>query len=289
MLSASAGMQVQECRKRNAGAGVQASECRCRNTGVRMQVLERSTVRRPDQEDEGAEMERILIIEDDDVLAQGVKFNLELAGFAVDTASDLKEAKKKLDDACKTGAGSETGWQLLILDVNLPDGEGFAFAGSLRKECDVPVIFLTARDLDEDMMRGFETGADDYITKPFNVQILVQRVRAVLKRYRAGNEKRERIKAGNLEIDFQSWQVWKRGEELTLTPTEFKLLKKFCDNPGIVLTRAVLLETLWDKEENYVDEHTLTIFISRLRSKIADRDHTYIRTIYGTGYQWTGE
>ena len=234
-------------------------------------------------------MERILIIEDDDILAQGVKFNLELAGFFADTASDLKEAKRKLDDVQETGTGYGTEWQLLILDVNLPDGDGFAFADSLRKERDIPVIFLTARDLDEDMMRGFETGADDYITKPFNVQILVQRVRAVLNRYRAGNEKKERIKAGNLEIDFQSWQVWKNGDELTLTPTEFKLLKKFCDNPGIVLTRAVLLEALWDKEENYVDEHTLTIFISRLRSKIADRDHAYIRTIYGTGYQWTGE
>ena len=234
-------------------------------------------------------MERILIIEDDDILAQGVKFNLELAGFFADTASDLKEAKRKLDDVQETGTGYGTEWQLLNLDVNLPDGDGFVFADSLRKEYDIPVIFLTARDLDEDMMRGFETGADDYITKPFNVQILVQRVRAVLNRYRAGNEKKERIKAGNLEIDFQSWQVWKNGDELTLTPTEFKLLKKFCDNPGIVLTRAVLLEALWDKEENYVDEHTLTIFISRLRSKIADRDHAYIRTIYGTGYQWTGE
>ena len=234
-------------------------------------------------------MERILIIEDDNILAQGVKFNLELAGFFADTASDLKEAKRKLDDVQETGTGYGTEWQLLILDVNLPDGDGFVFADSLRKEYDIPVIFLTARDLDEDMMRGFETGADDYITKPFNVQILVQRVRAVLNRYRAGNEKKERIKAGNLEIDFQSWQVWKNGDELTLTPTEFKLLKKFCDNPGIVLTRAVLLEALWDKEENYVDEHTLTIFISRLRSKIADRDHAYIRTIYGTGYQWTGE
>ncbi len=245
--------------------------------------------RRQDWDKEGVKMERILIIEDDDILAQGVKFNLELAGFFADTASDLKEAKRKLDDVQETGTGYGTEWQLLILDVNLPDGDGFVFADSLRKEYDIPVIFLTARDLDEDMMRGFETGADDYITKPFNVQILVQRVRAVLNRYRAGNEKKERIKAGNLEIDFQSWQVWKNGDELTLTPTEFKLLKKFCDNPGIVLTRAVLLEALWDKEENYVDEHTLTIFISRLRSKIADRDHAYIRTIYGTGYQWTGE
>ena len=234
-------------------------------------------------------MERILIVEDDDVLAQGVKFNLELAGFSADTASDLKVAKRKLKDARRAGTGSEDDWQLLILDVNLPDGDGFAFAGSLRKERDIPVIFLTARDLDEDMMKGFENGADDYITKPFNVQILIQRVRAVLKRYSVGNEKKGRTKVGNLEIDFQSWRVWKKGDELTLTPTEFKLLKKFCDNPGILLTRAVLLEALWDKKENYVDEHTLTIFISRLRSKIADREYTYIRTIYGTGYQWTGE
>ena len=123
-------------------------------------------------------MELILIIEDDDILARGVKFNLELAGFFADTASDLKEAKRKLDDVRGTGSG----WQLLIIDVNLPDGDGFAFAGSLRKERDIPVIFLTARDLDEDVMRGFEAGADDYITKPFNVQILVQRGRAVLNR-----------------------------------------------------------------------------------------------------------
>lgn len=234
-------------------------------------------------------MERILIIEDDDVLAQGVKFNLELAGFSADMASDLEEAKKKLYAAPQTGAGSEEGWQLLILDVNLPDGDGFSFAGSLRKEREIPVIFLTARDLDEDMMRGFEIGADDYITKPFNVLILVQRVRAVLKRYHAGSRKRERVKTGNLEIDFQSWQVWKSGVELTLTPTEFRLLKKFCDNPGIVLTRRVLLETMWDKEEKFIDEHTLTMFVSRLRSKISDEEHSYIRTVYGTGYQWMGK
>lgn len=105
------------------------------------------------------------------------------------------------------------------------------------------------------MMRGFEIRVDDYITKPFNVLILVQRVRAVLKRYHAG----------------------------------FRLLKKFCDNPGIVLTRRVLLETMWDKEENFVDEHTLTMFVSRLRSKISDEEYSYIRTVYGTGYQWMGK
>lgn len=225
-------------------------------------------------------MEHILIIEDDDILAQGVKLNLTLAGFDAGIAPNLKTAEQMV----KSG-----GWDLLILDVNLPDGDGFGFAKALRAEEDVPVIFLTARDMDEDMMRGFSAGADDYITKPFNVQILVQRVRAVLGRYCSGKEKREQIRTGNLEIDFESWRILKNGRELTLTPTEFKLLRKFCENPGIVLTRQVLLEELWDKDENFVDEHTLTIFMSRLRNKISDKEHSYIKTIYGTGYQWVGE
>ena len=228
-------------------------------------------------------MERILIIEDDDILAQGVKLNLELAGFSADTAPDLREAQKRLD-------GRAAEWDLLVLDVNLPDGDGFSFAEKLRTgNNDVPVIFLTAKDMDTDMMRGFAAGADDYITKPFNVQILVQRVRAVLGRYHSGKERQDRMHVGNLEIDFESWQLFKSGKELTLTPTEFRLLRKFCENPGIVLTRNMLLEELWDKDGNFVDEHTLTIFISRLRSKISDKEHSYIKTIYGTGYQWIGE
>lgn len=225
-------------------------------------------------------MERILLIEDDDILAEGVKMNLMLAGFSAESAPDLKEGEKRLE----SGA-----WDLLLLDVNLPDGDGFAFAGKVREERDIPVIFLTARDMDEDMMRGFDSGADDYITKPFNVQILIQRVRAVLGRYHAGRERSRKIQTGNLEIDLQSWQVLKSGEELILTPTEFRLLRKFCENPGIVLTRQVLLEEMWDKDGNFVDEHTLTIFVSRLRTKIADEQYNYIRTIYGTGYMWTEE
>lgn len=223
-------------------------------------------------------MERILLIEDDDILAEGVKMNLTLAGFSADVAASLKEGENLL---CSQA------WDLLLLDVNLPDGDGFAFARKVRAKREIPVIFLTAKDMDEDMMHGFESGADDYITKPFNVQILIQRVKAVLGRYHAGKERRRKIQTGNLTIDLQSWQVWKSGKELVLTPTEFRLLKKFCENPGIVLTRQVLLEEMWDKDGNFVDEHTLTIFISRLRTKISDEEHSYIRTIYGTGYMWT--
>ena len=145
-----------------------------------------------------------------------------------------------------------------------------------------------ARDMDEDMIAGFRAGADDYITKPFHIQVLVERVRAVLRRYQPSMEVKNQIQTGNLIIDFESYTVLKSGKPLSLTPTEFKLLEKFLRNPGIVLTRQVLIDELWDNDGNYVDEHTLTIFVSRLRSKIADREFTYIKTVYGTGYRWTG-
>lgn len=222
---------------------------------------------------------KILITEDDAVLAEGVKMNLEVSGFTVLIAHNIKEAS-----ACLT----EENICLLILDVNLPDGDGVEFARNLRTRQKLPIIFLTAKDMDEDMIAGFQAGADDYITKPFNIQVLIQRVGAVLRRYQPLEEEMTATKVGNLSIDFESYTVMKKGKMLSLTPTEFKLLAMFCQNPGIVLTRQVLLETLWDKEENYVDEHTLTIFVSRLRGKISDEKFTYIKTVYGTGYRWIG-
>lgn len=224
--------------------------------------------------------EKILIVEDDEILSYGVKLNLSIAHFEAETAKNRAEALQKL---------RAERFDLLIMDVNLPDGNGFALAGEIREKYDIPIIFLTAKDMDEDIMTGFESGADDYVTKPFNVQILIQRVRAVLNRYSAGKKAEERVCIGNLEIDFAGHEVLKSKKPLSLTPTEFKLLKKFCENPGIVLTRSVLLEALWDKDGDFVDEHTLTIFVSRLRGKIADEEYTYIKTIYGTGYQWRGE
>ena len=229
-------------------------------------------------------MKYILILEDDADLAAGMEMALMSDDFSFTICSTIKEAEEKF---------RQQTFDLLILDVNLPDGDGLSFARRVRKKGNLPVIFLTAKDMDEDVMRGFETGADDYVTKPFNVQILIQRVRAVLGRYRAGTggngNGKTMVRTGNLEIDFDSWMVRKNGEELILTPTEFRLLKKFCENQGIVLTREILMEELWDREGNYVDEHTLTIFISRLRSKIADDTYTYIKTIYGTGYKWIGD
>ncbi|MBU3875869.1 response regulator transcription factor [Faecalicatena sp. AGMB00832] len=226
---------------------------------------------------------KILITEDDTVLAEGVKINLELSGFSVLIAHNIEEAKGYLTRDTQSGQFS-----LLILDVNLPDGDGIRFAREIRASLSIPIIFLTAKDMDEDMIAGFQAGADDYITKPFNVQVLLQRVHAVLRRYQTAEDEAKSMKVGNLVIDFESYTVEKNGKMISLTPTEFKLLVKLCQNPGTVLTRQVLLEELWDKDENYVDEHTLTIFVSRLRGKISDEEFTYIKTVYGTGYRWIG-
>ena len=224
-------------------------------------------------------MERILIIEDDDILAQGVKFNLELAGFFADTASDLKEAKRKLDDVREIGTGS--GWQLLILDVNLPDGDGFAFADSLRKEYDIPMIFLTARDLDEDMMRGFETGADDYITKPFSLMVLRARVDVQL---RKSKKKSEVFCDGPFVFDFKKMEFFRDNVSLELSKTEQRLLRCLTEKKGGV-SRTQLIDFVWQGDTEYVDDHALTVAVNRLRGKLGE-DKECIRTVYGIGYAW---
>lgn len=224
-------------------------------------------------------MKSILIIEDDEILNAGLCYNLNLEGYQTGSAYDIASAKKKL---------REQDWALCILDVNLPDGDGIIYGKELRKHSSMPIIFLTARDMDADMIRGFDAGADDYITKPFNIRILMQRVQAILRRCQSPDDNGI-YQCGNFEVDFKGYIVKKCGKPVTLTPTEYKLLHKFCKNPGNVLTRQMLLEDLWDKNENYVDEHTLTINVSRLRSKIADETYSYIKTIYGIGYQWIGE
>lgn len=224
-------------------------------------------------------MSKILVVEDDELLNGGICFNLQSAGHEPVPAYDLKSAQPhvKAQDI-----------DLILLDVNLPDGNGFDFAEKIRGYNQKPLIFMTAHELDEEVMRGFDLGADDYITKPFNVKIAMQRIGAVLRRS-AGEAKSSVYQCGNLSVDFERHTVTKSGEKLTLTPTEFKLLQVFVKNPNAALTRTLLLEKLWDNEGNFVDEHTLTINISRLRAKIADDQYKYIKTIYGMGYQWTGE
>lgn len=224
-------------------------------------------------------MSKILVVEDDELLNGGICFNLQNNGHEPIPVYNLRDAflwikEQKID--------------LILLDVNLPDGNGFDFADRIRNFNQKPLIFMTAHELDDEIMRGFELGADDYITKPFNVKIAMQRINAVLRR--SGSAPQSNIyHCGNLTIDFEGHTVAKNGERLMLTPTEFKLLYVFVKNPGMALTRNLLLEKLWNSEGNFVDEHTLTINISRLRAKISDEHYKYIKTIYGMGYQWIGD
>ena len=222
-------------------------------------------------------MAKILVVEDDLALSAGLCFALDEAGHLTAAAYTCQKARQLL----KTGQ-----FDLVILDVNLPDGNGF----DLCRECkssapERPVIFLTANDLERDELNGFDLGADDYITKPFSIQVLKRRVEAVLRRGTAGSDC---FDDGFLRLDFQALTAARNGERLSITPNQYKLLRLMTANAGAVMTRRLLLEKLWDSGGNYIDDHTLTVTINRLRAKIEDAGHTYIQTVRGMGYVWTG-
>lgn len=223
-------------------------------------------------------MKRILIVEDDALLGRGLRFDLEADGYTVALAPSAAAARS---------AAGEAAFDLILLDVNLPDGDGFSLYPGLSAGGKVPVIFLTARDLEEDQLRGFDLGADDYITKPFNMALLRKRVAAVLRRGTPAAE--DRFDDGWLRVSFESYEATQAGRPLNLTPAEYKLLRYMVQNPRRVLTRQMLLDRLWDADGQFVDEHALTVSVGRLRAKIEDKNHRYIKTIYGTGYQWMGE
>ncbi len=222
-------------------------------------------------------MAKILVVEDDLALSAGLCFALDEAGHLTAAAYTCQKARQLL----KTGQ-----FDLVILDVNLPDGNGFDICRECKSSApERPVIFLTANDLERDELNGFDLGADDYITKPFSIQVLKRRVEAVLRRGTAGSDC---FDDGFLRLDFQALTAARNGERLSITPNEYKLLRLLTANAGAVMTRRLLLEKLWDSGGNYIDDHTLTVTINRLRAKIEDAGHTYIQTVRGMGYVWTG-
>ena len=222
-------------------------------------------------------MAKILVVEDDLALSAGLCFALDEAGHLTAAAYTCQKARQLL----KTGQ-----FDLVILDVNLPDGNGFDICRECKSSApERPVIFLTANDLERDELNGFDLGADDYITKPFRIQVLKRRVEAVLRRGTAGSDC---FDDGFLRLDFQSLTAARNGERLSITPNEYKLLRLLTANAGAVMTRRLLLEKLWDSGGNFIDDHTLTVTMNRLRAKIEDAGHTYIQTVRGMGYVWTG-
>ena len=222
-------------------------------------------------------MAKILVVEDDLALSAGLCFALDEAGHLTAAAYTCQKARQLL----KTGQ-----FDLVILDVNLPDGNGFDICRECKSSApERPVIFLTANDLERDELNGFDLGADDYITKPFRIQVLKRRVEAVLRRGTAGSDC---FDDGFLRLDFQALTAARNGERLSITPNEYKLLRLMTANAGAVMTRRLLLEKLWDLDGNFIDDHTLTVTMNRLRAKIEDAGHTYIQTVRGMGYVWTG-
>lgn len=223
-------------------------------------------------------MAKILVVEDDLALSAGLCFALDEAGHLTAAAYTCQKARQLL----KTGQ-----FDLVILDVNLPDGNGFDICRECKSSApERPVIFLTANDLERDELNGFDLGADDYITKPFRIQVLKRRVEAVLRRGTAGSDC---FDDGFLRLDFRALTAARNGERLSITPNEYKLLRLLTANAGAVMTRRLLLEKLWDSGGNFIDDHTLTVTMNRLRAKIEDAGHTYIQTVRGMGYVWTGD
>jgi hypothetical protein len=225
-------------------------------------------------------MKRILLVEDDNLLNKTLAYNLTSDGYEVTGVQNARTAAAKL-------AGSE--YDLVLLDINLPNGSGYDLCKLIKpSHPDTVVIFLTANDQESDQIRGYEVGAVDYITKPFSIGALQRKISAMFAMLEHHQPAKDIYDDGKLFLDFSEQAASLNGKPLTLSPMEFKMLNLFRKNPKQVLTRGQLLEKLWDVDENYVDEHTLTTTVSRIRSKIEADGGIYIKTIYGMGYQWMG-
>ncbi len=222
---------------------------------------------------------RLLVVEDDHLLNNTLCYNLSATGYTVDAAVTKAEAVS----FCET-----QDYDLIVLDVNLPDGNGFDLCKRIKeRRPDTAVIFLTANDMESDMLKGFELGADDYVTKPFPISVFRKKVSALLARIQRQTGG-DCYMDGTLSINFSELTATLAGESVIFTPMEYRLLKVLVRNPQIVLTRQMLLEKLWDADENFVDEHSLTVAISRIRGKIEIDGLQYIKTVYGMGYMWIG-
>lgn len=220
-------------------------------------------------------MQKILIVEDDIIICGGVKVFLEGKGYQADCAYSLTEAKEALVQP----------YHLVILDINLPDGSGLDLCREIQERGNFPVIFLTANDTEQDMIQGFQTGCDDYIAKPFSVELLHQRIMAVLRRSRQDNAE-EIFSYRNLSVDFGKMQVFCSQEPVKVSATEYRLLELLIRNKGQVLTRESILAKIWDCDGDFVDENTLNVHIRRLRKKIEEdaKNPQYIITVFGIGY-----
>lgn len=219
---------------------------------------------------------RIFVLEDDEAIGIGLSYTLESEKYEVTLVKTVAEAKKTVENE---------EFDLYILDLTLPDGNGYEVCSLIKSKGDLPVMFLTAYDDEINVVTGFELGADDYISKPFRVRELLARVKSVLRRYSKDNADGI-VKIGELSVNTAEARVLLCGEEVILTAMEYRLLLSFVNNRGTVLTRRKLLEEIWDVDGDFVNDNTLTVYIKRLRDKIENdpNDPQYIKTVRGMGY-----
>lgn len=220
-------------------------------------------------------MQKILLVEDNETITKGLKYSLEQEKFEVETAQNIVTAKTKI----------KKNFDLYLLDISLPDGDGYEICKYVKNLGDVPVIFLTAKDEESNVVQGLDMGADDYIIKPFRTRELISRIKSVLRRYYHEEINEVQIKCGNIIIDNSKLLVYKDGKEITFTGLEYKILFMLVSNKGILVTREQILDKIWDIAGNFVNDNTLTVYIKRIRNKLDDKDGKFIQTVRGIGYK----
>lgn len=224
-------------------------------------------------------MSKIFFVEDDLSLISGLSFALKKQGYEVDNARTIDEAEDLWQD---------DKYDLAILDVSLPDGTGYQLCEKIRLTSKIPIIFLTAADEETDIIMGLDMGADDYITKPFKLAVFLSKVNAILCRSNDFNQKNTVLNSNGISVNLLNGDVTKNGETLNLTSGEYKLLCLFMENPNIILSQEQILGKLWDSNNDFIDNSTLTVYIRRLRKKVEDdpSNPTNIVTVRRMGYKW---
>lgn len=217
-------------------------------------------------------MKNILLVEDNDTIIMGLKYSLEQENFKVISAQNVSEFNKEIN---------KNEIDLVLLDISLPDGNGFEICKEIKSKKDIPVIFLTAQDEETSVVLGLDLGADDYIVKPFRTRELISRINSVLRRY--GHNESNLIQYKNIKIDTSSAKVYKDNEEIIFTSLEYKILLMLFSNQNKLISREQLLEKIWDIAGNFVNDNTLTVYVKRIREKLGDE--TIIKTVRGLGYR----
>lgn len=218
-------------------------------------------------------MKNILLIEDNESILKGLVYSLEQERFKITTAMTIKDSKNLLE--------SNNIYNLIILDISLPDGSGFDLCKYIKSNYNIPIIFLTAKDEEQDVVQGFDLGADDYIIKPFRTRELISRANNILRRY--NNIQTNIITSSNIKIDLDAQRVYKNDDEIVLTALEYKILALLFTNINQTVSREKILDKIWDIAGNYVNDNTLTVYIKRIRAKLSPND--IIKTIKGIGYR----